>query len=330
MELSTNAPDKTDEEVTNTLASLKQEENNHVSAALVELWRDYKNSHLPNLVYSVAFVGGTLTLGSTSELFKRVSDSGKTLISMAVVLCVAAAGLSMLHRFSSQVFMEIETLPGNTRMIKYFQDRNSNYKKVTFSYGYDLFFVEAFQLGHTVTKFATSILLYFAWVMFGLTLMSAFLKPFDCNNEGRRILGDGKTEPCVRTRGEYADFVEWFVSWLANDFYFASVLVLCLMLMSLCIALSLKKPGAMKNNIDNYGPVSWLILLSSVSLCFALFFCWLYNLTLLTVDVSRRPILSIALFSGLVVIGLLSWKSLKARRRNFKEADSRIQFLDVN
>ena len=51
----------------------------HVSDVLVELWKDYKSSHLPNLIYSVAFVGGVLTLGNTSELFKRVSDDGRAI-----------------------------------------------------------------------------------------------------------------------------------------------------------------------------------------------------------------------------------------------------------
>jgi hypothetical protein len=85
----------------------------HISDLLIELWKDYKSSHLPNLIYSVAFVGGVLTLGNTSELFKRVSEEGRVLVTLAVFLCISAAGMAMMHRFSSQLFMEIETLPAD-------------------------------------------------------------------------------------------------------------------------------------------------------------------------------------------------------------------------
>jgi hypothetical protein len=218
METSPTPPDKTDED---TQKSANHDGLEHVSDLLIELWRDYKNSHLPNLIYSVAFVGGVLTLGNTSELFKRVSEDGRTLIIIAVLLALAAAGLSMMHRFTSQLFMEIETLPADRSMRNYFYRRNSTYKKITYSYGYSSGIIELFKFLHTLTKYLTSLFLYIGWVLFGLALILAFLRPADRPNDFCALANDqSKIRKCGEPTLSY--FLEWFVGWLAKDFAFVA------------------------------------------------------------------------------------------------------------
>lgn len=289
----------------------------HVSDLLIELWKDYKSSHLPNLIYSVAFVGGVLTLGNTSELFKRVSDDGRVLVTLAVFLCISAAGMAMMHRFSSQLFMEIETLPADRAMRYYFRVRNSTYKKITYSYGYSPSVIELFKFLHTVTKYLTSLFLYFAWVMCGLTLVHAFLRPADCK-DGIRALADGKTEACTWSKSSYANFIDWLVTWISRDFWLGETLIVLVAITVIVTCVSLRQPNAYHPQIDRFGPMAWPVLIGSSALLLAHIFCYFHALELFGFEFHKNPSLS-HFFSAVLLIAIVasSWRlQIRARRFN--------------
>jgi hypothetical protein len=288
----------------------------HISDLLIELWKDYKSSHLPNLIYSVAFVGGVLTLGNTSELFKRVSEEGRVLVTLAVFLCISAAGMAMMHRFSSQLFMEIETLPADRAMRHYFRVRNSTYKKITYSYGYSPSIIELFKFLHTATKYLTSIFLYFAWVMFGLALVLAFLRPSDCRN-GVRALADGKTEVCTWSKSSYANFVDWLVTWISTDFWLGETMIALVLLTVIATCLSLRQPLAYRPQTDHFGPMAWPVLFGSVSLFFAHLFCYYYKLELFGFELHKFPKSAQILSFALLTVIALSGRRLQLRARRF-------------
>ena len=295
----------------------------HVSDLLIELWKDYKSSHLPNLIYSVAFVGGVLTLGNTSELFKRVSDDGRVLVTLAVFLCISAAGMAMMHRFSAQLFMEIETLPADRAMRYYFRVRNSTYKKITYSYGYSPSFIELFKFLHTVTKYLTSLFLYFAWVMFGLSLVLAFLRPADCKVDigakvGIRALADGKTEACTWSKSSYANFIDWLVSWISRDFWLGETLLVLVIITVIVTCLSLRQPNAYRPQVDRFGPVAWPILIGSSTLLFAHIFCYFHAIELFGFEFFKNPS-SAHLLSAVMLLAIVAsaWRlHVRAKRFN--------------
>jgi hypothetical protein len=288
----------------------------HVSDLLIELWKDYKNSHLPNLIYSVAFVGGVLTLGNTSELFKRVSEDGRVLVTLAVFLCISAAGMAMMHRFSSQLFMEIETLPADRAMRYYFRVRNSTHKKITYSYGYGPSFIELFKFLHTVTKYLTSLFLYFAWVMFGLALVLAFLRPADCKN-GMRPVADEKIEVCTWSKSNYANFVDWLVSWISRDFWLGETMIALVVITVAVTCLSLRQPNAYRPKNDPFGPMAWPVLIGSVSLFLVHVFCYFHSIELFGVEFYRlQNLAKIFGITLLLAITLSIWR-LKERARRF-------------
>lgn len=284
----------------------------HVSNLLIELWKDYKSSHLPNLIYSVAFVGGVLTLGNTSELFKRVSDDGRILITLAVFLCISAAGMAMTHRFTSQLFMEIETLPANNAMRHYYRARNSTYKKMTFSYGYSPNTIEIFKFLHITTKYLTSLFLYFAWVMFALALVLAFLKPADCLS-GTRLLSDNRVEHCTWSKTEYSNFIDWMVTWLAKDCPLGWTIALLSCAVVYLTCRSLRQPYAYRPKGDRFGPIAWPILIGSTAVLGAHIFCFYHGLTLFGFALHKNRGYSIAIVIILFLVAIISAWRLKER-----------------
>ncbi len=315
METSPTPPDKTDDEAQKSTNTDGLE---HVSALLIELWRDYKSSHLPNLIYSVAFVGGVLTLGNTSELFKRVSEDGRTLIIIAVLLALAAAGLSMMHRFTSQLFMEIETLPADSSMRNYYHRRNSTYKKITYSYGYSSGIIELFKFLHTLTKYLTSLFLYIGWVLFGLALILAFLRPADRPSDFCALADDQhKNRVCGEPTLSY--FLDWFVGWLARDFAFGIVLLIIVAVVTLITCWSLRQPNAYKTEKDPMGPIAWpSLMLASVSIVVLAFSFW-KNIHVFGISVYSNPAgVAISIFL-LTLVGALSIWRLIVRNKNLKQ-----------
>ena len=288
----------------------------HVSDLLIELWKDYKSSHLPNLIYSVAIVGGVLTLGNTSELFKRVSDDGRVLVTLAVFLCISAAGMAMMHRFSSQLFMEIETLPADRSMRYYYRVRNSTYKKITYSYGYGPSAIELFKFLHTITKYLTGLFLYLAWVMFGLSLVLAFLRPADCKN-GMRALADGRSELCTWSKSSYANFVDWFVSWISQDFWLGETLVVLVAVTVIVTCLYLRQPNAYRPKVDHLGPIAWPILIGSIALFLAHTFCYFNSVELFGFQFYNRPVAAKLISTTLLLLALLSCWRLHERAKRF-------------
>jgi hypothetical protein len=327
MEISHTHPEKPDDDAQKPTST---EDLEHVSDLLVELWRDYKNSHLPNLIYSVAFVGGVLTLGNTSELFKRVSGDGKSLITIAVFLCMAAAGLAMMHRFTSQLFMEIETLPADRAMRNYFFRRNLTYKKITLSYGYSPSFIELFKFLHTITKYLTSVFLYIGWLLFGLSMILALLRPETCRPPAPRSPGDAtaskiNAEICGWSTSEYSYFLEWFVGGLAKKFPFGITFLLIVIVITGFTCWSLRQPNAYTNGKDRMGPIAWPSLMLSVVGAIALIFSYVKNIDIYGFAVHKNGVGCAFAVVALIILTIISCWQLKMRSENLKQEQEQEQ-----
>lgn len=287
-----------------------------VSALLVELWRDYKSSHLPSLVYSVAFVSGVLTVGNGSELFRRVSEEGRVLIAVAVGLCIASAGMAMIHRFTSQLFMEIETLPADRAMRAYFRARALTYRKITYSYGYGLPLVELFKLLHTLTKYLTGLFLYIAWAFFGLAMMLAFLRPRYCAATADTALA-AKSARCFQDESGFAMFLEWLVGWLARDVPIAAVLCAIAAAFALGLCPLLRQPKPLRVERDRFGPIAWPLLFICTIGLLAIGLCYWQSLALLGYHFRAHPVSS-AMLAALFAVGcVISACALRLRFKRF-------------
>ena len=229
-----------------------------------------------------------------------------------------------MHRFTSQLFMEIETLPADRAMRYYYYIRNSTYKKITYSYGYSPNTIELFKFLHTVTKYLTSLFLYFAWVMFGLSLVLAFLKPADCK-DGKRALTDGRTENCTWSDTDYSHFVQWLVKWLANDCPIGLLLAGIAIVIIVATCYSLRQPNAYRPRVDHFGPIAWPILLGSIVLAATHWFCLYHRIHLFGFAFYHHPYLSGALTWSLLIAPVLAaWRlHVRGNRLNPEFGDRR-------
>jgi hypothetical protein len=217
--------------------------------------------------------------------------------------------------------MEIETLPADVIMRDYFKRRDSTYKKVTYSYGYSPFLVELAQFVHTFTKYGAGALLYLAWMLSGLALMLAFVRPATCppSESAKEIIDCGAPD------SGYVRFLVWFVDWLAKAELIAPILLGMALLGALLIAWNMKKSRALRGEVDKSGPVAWPVALCAVAVLATTAFCWYYDLLLLGWDVRNRPVLTISVVLVAMLVLAASVMALRLRNSQFM----RDAFLNV-
>lgn len=171
-----------------------------IRESLQFMWAQYKNAHLPNLIYSVGYVSIFLTVIQNSQFFKALGADDRSMLSASLVFMMFASGLAMIHRFTSQLFLEVEIFPESSVSDKYYLD-NKIFSKVSNSYAYSSAKLEFFRGLHNVSKVLTSVLLYMGWMLFICGLLSS-LKTDDSmvfiliqvatrvsNNSGNLLIG---------------------------------------------------------------------------------------------------------------------------------------------
>lgn len=154
---------------------------NELRTSLQFMWAQYKMSHLSNLIYSVSFIVFLLGYISKTEVISNAGDDGARLIIVSVFLAAIASGLAMIHRFTSQFFLEIEIFPNKNIVEQYYKDSGISDVKVSFSYDYPKWQANIFRYLHNVSKIFTSICLYVAWAIFLAVLVTSVLKEQEHN-----------------------------------------------------------------------------------------------------------------------------------------------------
>jgi hypothetical protein len=147
--------------------------------------------------------------------------------------------------------------------------------------------------------------------------MLAFVRPAKCLQSDVGASGGD----CGAPTSGYTRFMVWLVDWLATAELLASILLGLAFLGAIAIALHMKKPRALRGEVDRYGPIAWPVSIFSAVGLSAMVFCWYHDLILLGWYVNGHATLAVCVVLVALMLLVASLRALKVRSSQFMRDD---------